>query len=266
MTETLSPPPGTAAREAVPPSGPRRSPPSDETQAPPARRNIGVPRPPGFLFLFAGAILVGMVGLLYWNNQITYVATDLATIEGTAVSVASPANGQIRSIPVEIGDDVSRGQVLATISGGTAAVPLVSVRAPIDGLVVARSGNPGETATAGRPLVVLVDPTALWVEAQIDEGQIGRVRPGQCAEVTVNALGQTLLAQVETVGRVSASTSARLAQGTNAQSTSPFRGAQLIPVRLRVNYGQLPLVLGTSASVKIWIPDTLTKRDCLSSS
>jgi membrane fusion protein YbhG len=47
--------------------------------------------------------------------------------------------------------------------------------------------EPGATAAPGAAIVTLVDPTDLWLRADISETDLGRVRLGQSARVTVDA-------------------------------------------------------------------------------
>jgi macrolide-specific efflux system membrane fusion protein len=57
--------------------------------------------------------------------------------------------------------------------------------APVDGDVIARSVEPGQTVTANEKMFVIAD--RLIVQAQIDETDIGRVKRGQLAEFTLDA-------------------------------------------------------------------------------
>jgi multidrug resistance efflux pump len=179
-------------------------------------------------------------------------------VTGAVVQVGSPSAGQLRTVAFEVGDEVSRGQILATIAMTTpqnapqAPVTQASVRAPIDGIVVARQSNPGEAVTSGRPILTLVDPTTLWVQAQIDEGQIGRVHPGQPADVTIAALGQTFPGRVAAVGPASTA-AAQAISGAGLPGLQ--RSSQLVPIRVEVDYGNLSLVLGSSAAVKIRVQE-----------
>ena len=94
----------------------------------------------------------------------------------------------MRTVDVDVGDHVSPDQVIATLG-----IPRqVWLRAPVDGIVVARDVNPGDTVASGRSIVTIADPTNVWIQAQVDETSIGRVRPGQRAEVTIDAFGTTL--------------------------------------------------------------------------
>ena len=57
------------------------------------------------------------------------------------------------------------------------------VRAPADGVVIAREANPGDTVAPGAPLYRLVDPATLVVEARFDESVLGLLGAGTAAEV-----------------------------------------------------------------------------------
>ena len=58
------------------------------------------------------------------------------------------------------------------------------VRSPIDGVVVSRTANPGETVNLGTPLLRIVDLNRLRIEAEIDEYDIPRCVPGSPATIT----------------------------------------------------------------------------------
>ena len=190
---------------------------------------------------------VALFGFLLWHDQTLYVSTDNAIITGAMVQVTSPGAGQVRSVDVDIGDQVIQNQLLATL-----AVPnQIWVRAPIDGIVVARQSNPGDTIAGGRSIVTIADPTQVWVQAQVEETQISRVRAGQPAEVTVDALGATLEGRVVGVGR--AASSSLQPQGNAASVVA--RSRQLVPVKIDVSYGDLPIVVGGSVGVKIRVQD-----------
>ncbi len=59
--------------------------------------------------------------------------------------------------------------------------------APFDGLVTARSREPGTALAAGEPVLTLVDPATIWVLAYIDESRSGAVRVGQPAQIVLRS-------------------------------------------------------------------------------
>jgi multidrug resistance efflux pump len=204
-------------------------------------------------FLQAAVIPTMLIALLvvfgfaavYWSEQTFYVATDNATVTGDPVHVAAPTAGQVRALLVEVGDAVEPNQVLATmVLGGGAQLQL---RAPIDGLVVARSGGVGETVQAGRSLVTLVDPEELWVEARVEESRIGRLRVGQRAEVWLDTIGGPYGGVVAAVAGASNTSTT-----VQTPAAGPFiKLTQWVPVKIQLDPGTPGLVLGGSASIRV---------------
>ena len=61
------------------------------------------------------------------------------------------------------------------------------ILAPIDGVVIARHADPGETVAPAAPLLTIADLSRLLVEAEVDEFDIPRIAPD--APATVSAEG-----------------------------------------------------------------------------
>lgn len=74
------------------------------------------------------------------------------------------------------------------------------VRSPVDGVVVKRYMNPGESISYEslyQPIVSVSDTTRLMVRAEIDETDIGKIQLGQRAEIRCDAFhGQTFYGRV----------------------------------------------------------------------
>ncbi|HLK10708.1 MAG TPA: efflux RND transporter periplasmic adaptor subunit [Candidatus Binatia bacterium] len=73
-----------------------------------------------------------------------------------------------------------------------AAVAHTRIAAPIDGIVAERHAEPGDLAAPGLPLLVVLDPTALRLEAQVREGIIGRIVPDTRLAVELPAVGAAI--------------------------------------------------------------------------
>lgn len=61
------------------------------------------------------------------------------------------------------------------------------ITAPVDGIVAERQVEPGDLAVPGRPLLAVLDPTALRLEARVREGSIARIQPGAKLSVSIPA-------------------------------------------------------------------------------
>lgn len=65
-----------------------------------------------------------------------------------------------------------------------------TLRAPMDGIVVARLADPGDTAAPGTPILRMVDPATLQAVARIDETEAGRIQPGMPATIRLRSGGE----------------------------------------------------------------------------
>ena len=61
------------------------------------------------------------------------------------------------------------------------------LRAPFDGVVASVNVTAGELATPSRPVIEIVDPTCLQVKVRVDEVDVGLLKPGQAAEIRLDA-------------------------------------------------------------------------------
>jgi multidrug resistance efflux pump len=125
----------------------------------------------------------------------------------------------------------------------------VDVQSPLDGIVIAEPVAVGASVSAGQSIVSIVDPSQLWVNANIEETNIARVRVGQPVTVHIDALGADVMGKVEAVTPATAGVFSILpASNTSGNFT---KVTQLVPVRVSVNLGNQPLLLGANVEVKI---------------
>ena len=80
-----------------------------------------------------------------------------------------------------------------------AAMAHTRIAAPIAGIVAERHVEPGDLASPGHPLLVLLDPTALRLEARVREGLIGRIVPGATLDVRLPTADLTVRGTVAEV-------------------------------------------------------------------
>lgn len=76
------------------------------------------------------------------------------------------------------------------------------ISAPMDGLIVSREAEAGNTLVPGSPIFRLVDTDTLWVAARIDESVVGRAEVGQPARIQLRG-GQALPGEVARISRQS---------------------------------------------------------------
>lgn len=68
-----------------------------------------------------------------------------------------------------------------------AQIAWLTIRSPLEGVVIARSVEPGAVVTSGRTLLTLLDPTTVYLRGFVPEGSIGRVKVGQQARVFLDS-------------------------------------------------------------------------------
>ena len=188
------------------------------------------------------------MGYRYWYESTYFVSTDNASVTGDLVQVGSLNAGRIVATRVDVGADGPRRARRSPWwrcrrrSAGTAqgagprmgvtgnADTLVSVYAPLTGIVAARTGYVGGTVAAGQPIYALVDPTQVWVRANIEESSAWRVAVGQPVEVHVDALNRDFSGRVDAITPASAATFSLL-PSSNA-SGNFTKVTQYVPVKI----------------------------------
>ena len=135
--------------------------------------------------------------------------TVSGTIEATEVSLGSLAGGRIDRVNVREGDKVEADEVVAVVNGAArGSSGREMVHSPLAGLVLYRHVEPGEIASAGAPLVTVIDPDHLQLTVYVPEDRYGRIQMGQVLSVTVDSFpGETFQGTVTHIaeqGRVHA--------------------------------------------------------------
>ena len=139
-------------------------------------------------------------------GAIRQMVSTTATIKPqNRLEIKSPVGGRIDKILVKEGDFVKKGQVLALVSSTERAALLdaatqkgqseidywnkvynqTALISPIDGQVIVSNLNPGQTITTSDAVLVLSD--RLIVQADVDETDIGNVKVGQKARISLDA-------------------------------------------------------------------------------
>jgi ABC exporter DevB family membrane fusion protein len=119
------------------------------------------------------------------------------------------------------------------------------IRSPIDGTVIERYLDEGEGVTPEIPILAIADLSKVWVNAEVDETDAGRIHLGDRAEVTSNAYpGMTFQGSVR-----------EIADYTGARKIRPKDPAVNLGLKvLQVKLGMqkpTPLRLGMTVDIKI---------------
>ncbi|MEK6542918.1 MAG: HlyD family efflux transporter periplasmic adaptor subunit [Elusimicrobiota bacterium] len=142
--------------------------------------------------------------------KVTVLATGIAQPQNR-VEIKPPIAGRADEILVKEGDKVVKGQILARMSSLERAALLDAARAkgpeelehweslykptplvaPLNGIIIARSIEPGQTVTSQEAVLVMSD--RLIVKAQVDETDIGSIHVGQEATLSLDAYASHIL-------------------------------------------------------------------------
>jgi HlyD family secretion protein len=74
----------------------------------------------------------------------------------------------------------------ASLKQASIQLDYTRLKAPMDGVVTSRNIEPGETVTPGREVITISDLSRVDLKIFVDETQIGKVKPNQEVEVTVD--------------------------------------------------------------------------------
>jgi len=77
--------------------------------------------------------------------------------------------------------------VRARVASARERLDWATLRAPIAGVVLSKSVEPGEQVAAGTPVVTLGDTSQCWLKGYIPEAALGRVKLGQEVRVTTDS-------------------------------------------------------------------------------
>lgn len=110
-----------------------------------------------------------------------------------------------RALAAQASAQAAVTQAQAALSTGETNLAKASIRSPIDGVVLTRSIEPGQTVAASLQAPVLFtlaeDLSKMELQVDVDEADVGQVRNGQRATFTVDAYpGREYPAQVRRVG------------------------------------------------------------------
>jgi len=122
--------------------------------------------------------VVGVKVATVVEGPIEQVVTASGIVDAPVYELSPKMGGKIMVINVREGQRVYGGQTLAEFDDTTRLV------APANGIVAKVNYDPGETATPGQPAIVVVNYSRPWVNAQIDEIDIGNVRMGDKVKIT----------------------------------------------------------------------------------
>lgn len=209
--------------------------------------------------LIIGILMVMLVALggivyYYWYQNTNYVSTEDARVSADFVSVTPQISGKLLELNVDEGDKVTKNEILASqdMNGlPDTSVEQSLVRSPINGVVVKRQGTVGELLSQGQTLITLMDPSKIYIAANIEETKLGKVKVGQPVEITIDQYSsKKFTGKVKSIGEVSNSALSLLSSSTSGTFT---KVVQRVSIKIELDDFDSKILPGTNAVVKIHV-------------
>ena len=155
------------------------------------------------------------------------------------------------------GEQPQVAQAQAAVDKARLDLSRTTVRAPMDGTVEnADNLQVGQMAAEGLGMLSLVHSQTAWVEANFKEKDVGRMVPGQRAEIEVDAYpGKKFPAHVQSVGAGTGSEFSLLpAQNANGNWV---KVTQRVPVRIAFDgTPSRPMIAGLSVTARVYFDNS----------
>jgi membrane fusion protein (multidrug efflux system) len=162
------------------------------------------------------------------------------------VSGARARLSQARTGPEQVAISRSRAataeaqvaQARAAVERARLDLEHTQVKAPVGGIVSKRTVEVGQVVQPGQPLLAIVPLEDIWVTANFKEGELRDIKPGQPADVKVDAYGRTYKGHVDSIA---AATGAKFSLLPPENATGNFvKVVQRVPVKIVFEKGQDP--------------------------
>lgn len=194
------------------------------------------------------------VGTYYWYNNTYYVSTEDATVSSDLVKAGPQVSGKLLELYVNEGQHVEKGQIIARQDMGTlpdTSLEMSIVRAPITGTVIKKQGTVGEIVSPGQSLAIMIDPSAIYINANIEETKLEKLKIGQPVDIAIDEYGGSkLTGKIQSIGEATAATFSLLPTSSGGTFT---KVTQKVPVKIKLDKYNVKLQPGISVVVKIHV-------------
>ena len=197
----------------------------------------------------AGASIVVIAGLcvagyFLWD-ALTYYSTQNAKVSATMINIVPSGAGKLTRWTVKEGDTVTENEVIGRVENSS------YLRSPVSGRVVKSGVTVNQLVSQATVVGVIADTRDMYIQANIEETKIMKVRVGQKVSVELDAFPyRSFAGSVEEINML---TSDALGGTMNLTTSGTFvKITKLIPVKICLSENiDLAQILGTNATVKI---------------
>jgi len=221
------------------------------------RRMILVP-----VLIFLALAAIG-AGIAYWvYDNYTFYRSDDAQLTSQIINVSAPAAGTLTTLNVKLGDAVTAGQTIGTItgapttsaSGTSGSTASINITSPLNGTIIQVPTVQGQGVAPGLPITMVTDLNAITVTAYVDESAINNIQVGQNVDIKIDAYSDTNFnGHVQQIVKATAGQFSLL-PNQDPTSSNFTKVGQRIPVIITLEgNGGKQLLPGMSVSITIHI-------------
>lgn len=160
---------------------------------------------------------------------------------GAERTVRGRFDGEIRSVPVVLGQSVKRGQTLATIESND-SLRTYAVRSPMDGVISDLQAAVGEFSD-GQPLMVVTDTSRIQAELAVYPKDQLKVRSGAAVALSIAGHPTPIKAQIGRADARVRDDQARIYRVSIANPDGHFLAGQFVSAEVESERIQAPLVV-----------------------
>lgn len=119
----------------------------------------------------------------FWKITVGQIKTDNASIQAPIINLSPTTLGNLESIYVKVGDNITANTPVAKVGGET-------ITSKVSGVVVSVNHQEGQIFTPGQPVVSMINLDEEKIVAKIDENKgLKNIKIGQPVIFTVDAFG-----------------------------------------------------------------------------
>jgi RND family efflux transporter MFP subunit len=131
--------------------------------------------------------------LLATQNQKTMSASTIDGVADGAATLSIAAEQRLQQW------DIPEGEIAKLKETGKPVTDL-TINSPVEGYITERNALPNMYAEPSTKLYTVADLSRVWVYAQVFQDDIGRIKPGDTSEITVDSYpGRTFSGQIEEI-------------------------------------------------------------------
>ncbi len=188
------------------------------------------------------------------QQQVTQAQSKLIQAEANR-EYANTAPKQMQVIRARASEALAQAlQKKAALEQAALNLQYTKVIAPVNGVVSNRTVEVGQNVSPGQELMKVIELDDVWVTANFKETQLRHMKPGQPAEIEVDANGKTYHGKVDSFAGASG---ARFSLLPPENATGNYvKVVQRIPVKIVLDPGSNKdgyLRPGMSVTPKVWI-------------